>query len=465
MALTREQLLALDKEALAEIILEQSARIADLEARILSLEARLNQTSQNSSKPPSSDPPFNTPAAKPKRGNKSSGGQPGHEGHGLKKVSTPDRVVTHPPCSSTCLHCGCWLHNEPTTVVGSWQVFDLPADLKIEVVEHRRLARRCPWCAQQSQGVLPGWLSEATPCQWGPRCQALGVYLMEQQHLPYERTQTLFTDLFGAAPSEGTLFNWLRTASTGLEPVEAAIARALLRSPRVGADETPARGAGWLHCLVNEHFTWYGCHKKRGREAIEHFGLLPRFGGLLMSDCLSSYSLYGGGRSLCCAHLLRDLVAVSERGQRWAEQMIDLLLSVKERVEAAGAPLARSALHAIYRWFGRIVAQGRRQNGAYPVDKAAALLARLQARRDQYLRFATTAGAWFDNNISERALRMMKLHVKVSGCFRSALGCEMLCRIRGYLSTMHKQGQNLFTACRSVVEGEPLLPPLLQSVN
>jgi len=186
MALTREQLLALDKEALAEIILEQSARIADLEARILSLEARLNQTSQNSSKPPSSDPPFNTPAAKPKRGNKSSGGQPGHEGHGLKKVSTPDRVVTHPPCSSTCLHCGCWLHNEPTTVVGSWQVFDLPADLKIEVVEHRRLARRCPWCAQQSQGVLPGWLSVATPCQWGPRCQALGVYLMEQQHLPYE---------------------------------------------------------------------------------------------------------------------------------------------------------------------------------------------------------------------------------------------------------------------------------------
>lgn len=158
-------------------------------------------------------------------------------------MSTPERIVTH-PCSSICLHCGCWLHNEPVTLVGSWQVFDLPAELRIEVVEHRRLARRCPWCAQQSQAALPGWLSEATPCQWGPRCQALGVYLMEQQHLPYERTQTLFTDRFGAAPSEGTLFNWLRTAFCGLEAVEAAIAKALVESRQVGADETRARRAG-----------------------------------------------------------------------------------------------------------------------------------------------------------------------------------------------------------------------------
>ena len=247
--------------------------------------------------------------------------------------------------------------------------------------------------------------------------------------------------------------------------MEAAIAKALVESRQVGADETPARGAGWLHCLVNERFTWYGCHNKRGREAIEHFGLLPRFGGLLMSDCLSSYTLYGGQRSLCCAHLLRELVAVSERGQRWAAQMIGLLLWVKERVQACGAPLVRSALHALYRRFGRLLAQGRRQNGVYPVDKCAALLARLQARRDQYLRFATTAGAWFDNNISERALRMMKLHVKVSGCFRSAVGCQILCRVRGYLSTMHKQGQALMPALVSVMEGKPLRPPLLQALN
>jgi hypothetical protein len=198
---------------------------------------------------------------------------------------------------------------------------------------------------------------------------------------------------------------------------------------------------------------------------MEAFGLLPRFGGLLMSDCLSSYTIYGSERSLCGAHLLRELAAVRDWGHRWAEQMTDLLLRVKEQVEATGAPLARSTLHAIYRWFGRVLALGRRENAPALVPKSAALLSRLALYRDQYLRFATTEAAWFDNNLSERALRMMKLHLKISGCFRSFLGCQMLCRVRGYLSTMHKQGQPLLAALCSVMEGRPSLPPQLQHPN
>ena len=467
MSLTQEQLLALDKETLVQIVVQQSARISELEAtiaaltqRVTQLEARLNQTSNNSSKPPSSDL---HPMTRPKKPGTRSGGQPGHQGHGLKKVAQPDQLQEHLP--QQCVYCGCALHQEPAIATGSFQVFDLPADIQIEVVEHRRYCVRCPWCDQQNQGRLPGWLSPETPCQWGPRSQALAVYLMQQHHLPYERTQALFTDLFGAAPSEGTLFNWLRSAHQTLAPVEHKIAEALLQSERLGADETPARGVGWLHTLVSEHWSWYGCHPKRGREAMEEFGLLPRYQGLLMSDCLRSYAIYGTERSLCCAHLLRDLTAVSEQGHRWAERMIGLLVSVKERVEAAGAPLARSSLHAVYGWFGRLLRMGHRENRHKPVDKSLLLLSRLEALREEYLRFATVAGAWFDNNLSERALRMMKLHVKVSGCFRSSVGCQILCRVRGYLSTMSKQGQALLPALVSVMEGKPLLPPLLQNAN
>jgi transposase len=463
MTLTRESLEALDKPALIELILQLAARLSEQEACLRTLQAQQKTNSKNSSKPPSSDPPFQHLAPTQKSSANQSGGQPGHKGHGLNRMAAPDRVQEHLPLE--CSHCGCSLEHEPVTLAGSWQVFDLPQDIKIEVVEHRRLARYCPWCEQQNRAALPGWLSEETPCQYGPRCRALAVYLMQQQHLPYERTQALFADLFGSAPSEGTLFCWQQQAYEALEPVEAAIAKALVQSRQVGADETPARGAGWLHCLVSEHFTWYGSHPKRGREAMEAFGLLPGFGGLLMSDCLSSYTIYGSERSLCGAHLLRDLVAVREWGHRWAEQMITLLLGVKGQVQATGAPLAGSTLQAIYRWFGRVLALGRRENAARSVPKSWALLSRLELYRAPYLRFATTEGAWFDNNISERALRMMKLHLKVSGCFRSLLGCRMLCRVRGYLSTMHKQGQPLLAALLSVMEGRPMLPPQLQHAN
>ncbi len=458
MPLRREHLEALDKDALINLILQLAARVAQLEAR-------LAQNSQNSSRPPSSDPPFPkmVPPSQGTKANKKSGAQPGHQGHGLKKVAQPDRIEEYLP--HQCLHCGYCLDEEPAIPAGSFQVFDVPIDIKIEVLEHRRFARRCPWCQKRNQGQLPPWLSPEAPCQWGPRCRALGVYLMHQHHLPYQRTQAIFVDLFGAAPSEGTLFNWLRVSSERLAPVETQIAQALVQSARVGADETPARGAGWLHTLVSEHWTWYGSHQKRGREAMEHFGLLPRYRGLLMSDCLSSYAIYGAERSLCCAHLLRDLTGVYEQGHLWAQRMIGLLLWLKERVASVGAPLARSSLHALYRWFGRLLSMGQRENRASPVDKSLCLLSRLEARRDEYLRFATTAGAWFDNNISERALRMMKLHLKVSGCFRSALGCQILCRVRGYLSTMKKQGQALLPALVSVMEGKPLLPPLLHNNN
>ena len=115
--------------------------------------------------------------------------------------------------------------------------------------------------------------------------------------------------------------------------------------------------------------------------------------------------------------------------------------------------------------FGKILALGERENRDKPIKESKTLLKRLDLCQDLYLRYAMEAGVWFDNNISERSLRMMKLHVKISGCFRSTLGCQILCRVRGYLSTMHKQGMPLFHALRSVMEGQPIMPPLLNKTN
>ncbi len=70
----------------------------------------------------------------------------------------------------------------------------------------------------------------------------------------------------------------------------------------------------------------------------------------------------------------------------------------------------------------------------------------------------------FTNNGSEQDLRMVKVQQKISGTFRSETGRVAFCRIRGYFSTMAKQGHRLSIVARQLFAGLPLsLPSPLSS--
>ncbi len=94
-----------DVTILRDLVIKQDRQIrlllkanAQLKVRITELEHRFGKSSRNSSKPPSSDGLAKARAkAKPGKGDRPSGGQPGHEGHHLKRSSEVDYVVDHRP--------------------------------------------------------------------------------------------------------------------------------------------------------------------------------------------------------------------------------------------------------------------------------------------------------------------------------------------------------------------------------
>ncbi|MDQ2830621.1 MAG: transposase, partial [Chloroflexota bacterium] len=74
------------------------------------------------------------------------------------------------------------------------------------------------------------------------------------------------------------------------------------------------------------------------------------------------------------------------------------------------------------------------------------------------LAFMTDLTVPFDNNQAERDIRMTKVREKISGCFRTPTGAARFCRMRGYISTLRKQGMPIFSARGQAIAGTPPLP-------
>ncbi|MFL6332503.1 MAG: transposase [Pyrinomonadaceae bacterium] len=106
--------------------------------------------------------------------------------------------------------------------------------------------------------------------------------------------------------------------------------------------------------------------------------------------------------------------------------------------------------------------RAKKAQPAESVIRAAArkLACRLGEKREEILLFMHDFSVPFDNNQSERDLRMLKVKQKVSGCFRTGAGAEEFCRLRSYVSTMKKQGRGVMEAIRSLFAGKALMPAL-----
>lgn len=459
---------------LRELNATQADAIAALTARVAELERRLRMDSTNSSKPPSSDGYAKKPNRAQRRAEgRRQGKQPGAPGAHLAALPTPDAVVTHRP--ECCGDCGADLADAPVEGVEARQVFELPPT-RLVVTEHRAERRRCR-CGRPTKAAFPEGV--AAPTQYGPGVRALVAYLCAHQHLPCDRTAQLLADCFSAPVSTGSIVNMVAECAEGLAPFDDAVADRIASSPVAHFDETGARVAGtlhWVHSASTAGLTRYGVHPRRGKDGMEAAGVLPRFGGTAVHDGYPPYRHFGCAHALCNAHHLRELAAAAEiDGQGWAADMAELLVELGktvDRARAAGAEgLPADVLRRYRRRYRRIVAAGRAANppptvrtgrrGPIARSPAANLLARLDTRQDEVLRFAADFAVPFDNNRAERDIRMVKLQQKISGCWRTTSGAERFLVVRGYVSTLRKQSLPVLDSLRQVFEGNPWMPPPL----
>jgi transposase len=439
-----------------------------LQRRNAELEALVARDSHNSSRPPSTDPPWAKRTRSLRRpSGKRPGGQSGHRGETLRLSERPNRVVEHRP--RECRSCHAQLDSAQVLGHRRQQVVEVvPA--KLRVTEHRLAVLRCRACGETTRGEFAG--SVRSSVQYGPGVKARVLYLQQYQLLPYQRTAEVMRDLFGCRLSAGTVANIVRGCAEALLETELKIKKRLRRSPVIHADETGLRVEGRLHFVhvaSNLRLTHYAASAGRGRTAIEEAGVLPRYRGTCVHDAWPAYSFYTQCRhALCGAHLLRELTffaELSEETKAWAAPLKELLLEMKAEVERAAAEggrrVADDKLAELTGTYDRLIMEGLEAQPPpgvpEPVRRQAHnLLLRLERRKGEVLLFLHDFKVPFDNNQAERDLRMVKLQQKVGGCFRSEEGARRFCRIRSYVSTMRKHGRSVLKALEGTCTGAPL---------
>jgi transposase len=436
--------------------------------RLRELEGKVEKTSKNSSKPPSSDGLKKAAAEPRKKGERPVGGVPGHPGATLEMTDTPDRVEELRPQGSC--ECGAYLEGLEAVAGERRQQIEMP-EPRATVTEYRQMRVECPGCGRAHAGMFP---PSVTPnVSYGPRLKAYAVGLAQGHFVGLERVCAIVADQCGVRPSGWSVQQWIVKAGQWLAPQYEAGRQAVAGAAVAHFDESGMRINGtlnWLHVAATDTAVHYTAHPKRGREAMDAAGILPGFRGIAVHDHWKPYRVYTHcSHALCNAHHLRELNYCEElTGHWWPVELRRVLLDAKDAVadaQAAGLtalePAQRVALLARYdaqiqiglaAWPVRPPEPGGNK-GPAKQHEATNLLLRLRDYKDQVLRFLTDWRVPFDNNLAERMVRPVKVKLKVIGGFRAVGGADAFCVIRSVWETSKLNGLNPFDTLRLAFEG------------
>lgn len=296
--------------------------IEELRARIIVLEAKLNKNSTNSSRPPSTDPPWKKPKTQTSAGPNKKGAQPGHQGvaRELLPVEEVNEIIICKPVESCACGGSVVLNQEEFE---RKQVFELPV-IKPIITEFQILTGCCTECACQYRGCLP----VGTPSGiLGPRAISTISYLTGRFHQSKRDIVEFFCDFFNLAISLGSVCNAEQQMSGALKTSHDELATAVQKEPVASLDETGHNiggKRGWMWVAVCAAFAVFFARSSRKKTvAQEILGL--NFTGVLISDRYPGYAWVKGLRQLCWAHLIRDLVKYKESigdSSIWANRVL-----------------------------------------------------------------------------------------------------------------------------------------------
>ena len=425
------------------------------------LKTRLDQNSQNSSKPPSSDSPFKRGPKKAKAASepgdgesrsRSRGGQPGHTRHlrALLPVEEVDELKEWWP--SECQNCHGPLR--PSDQLGQphrQQVWEIPRT-RATVTEHRMYECECSGCGQLTCSTSTTDQNQARPTGgFGPELVATIATLHGRYRLSMRETVELAADLWQVPLCVGAVADMCHKASLALKEPYEQIHTQIQASTESNVDETGWHEAGvrgWLWVAVTKMAVCFRVATSRSRAAFVAL-VGENYGGIVHSDRYNAYVALDAKRhQLCWAHLIRNLRGLGGRAgpaQEWAEKGLRLseeLFSLWHQFRQSEGGLSRQELNQKVAPI-RAGFKSHLEIGQLLEDGKVQTFARQLLKHEERLWvFVSEPRIEPTNNRAERALRPAVIWRKTCFGTQSEKGSRFVERMLSVEATCQLQGHN-----------------------
>lgn len=448
-AMRKNRLLKEEIKALEETI-------ASKEKTIENLTIQLKKDSTNSGKPPSTDNIYKKPihiVNNRKAGGKN-GGQCGHKGKTFSKEEI-EKLIKEKKVEHRIKNIG----NTKSGKYKSKYVVDV--EIITKVTEYRFY----------EDAKIPKQMEPEV--QYGATSKALMCYLTEEMMAPLNKVKSFFQQITKNVfkLSEGTIVNAQKVLDKRLSPIVDEIKERLIKEKVLHVDETGVRINGelnWLHTCCSKDLAYYEVHAKRGKEAIDAIGILAYFVNILVHDHWKPYYKETQmTHAECNAHILRYLKGILLiTKQKDVEELIKLFVEMnetkKEAISQKCTKLDEEIIEDFSNRYSQILKKWRKdlnkrmskvKETKYFTEELN-LLNRLEEYKENHLLFIKNFDVPFDNNLGERALRMIKTKTKVSGGFRTEEGAKTFAKIRSFIATCKLKTENVIEELEDIFNGK-----------
>ena len=455
------------KKQIKEIKQQYEEKIDQLENRVSYLEnenqklkddndrlkKQINNDSNNSSKPPSSDIKRNIPNNREKT-SKKAGGQKGHKAHFLSK-NVVEEKIKRGELKTEVIHKG----NIQKEYISKYIL-----DIKVDVIakEYRFY--------KDKNGKYNIPKEFKTDVQYGEELKTMCAILNTEGVVALDRL-TNFVSCISHGKiqlSKGSVVNFMKELNNKSEYLIENIKNKLLNSELMHTDGTTGRCENKNAC-VRTHSTdkvmllvpTYG----KGKKYIEETNILNRYTGKLVHDHETVMYNYGSKHIECNVHISRYLKGCNENtGNKWALKMRSFLCQLNEyrkKLKEKGInKLREKQLEKYSQRYDEILKEGYEENkkikSKYLRQDEQRLLNRLKKYKENHLMFLYDFNVPFDNNLAERDIRHFKIKQKISGHFNSMEGMKIYSNIKSIIGTLKKQGKNFYNEISNIYKNIPV---------